>query len=43
MVVMSMYVVNDDDYGLLVSLISMCEVMGPHMYISLVGLDWDYE
>ena len=29
--------------GLLVSELSMCDVMGLHMYIALVGLDWDYE
>ena len=37
-----MYEVNDA-CGLLMSLLSMCEVMGLHIYIALVGLDVDYE
>ena len=30
-------------YGLLVSLLSVYEVMGFHIYIALVVLDWDYK
>ena len=26
--------------GLMIGLLSMCEVMGPHMNIALVYLDW---
>ena len=40
---MLMYEVNDKACGLFVSLVRMCEVMRLHMYIALVGLDWDYE
>ena len=36
---MLMYEVNDDACGLFVGLLSMCEVVGHHMYIALVGLD----
>ena len=36
------YDVNNKACGLLMSLLSMCEVMGLHMYIELVGLDQDY-
>ena len=32
-----------DAYGLLIGLLSMCEVMELHMYIALVDLDWDCE
>ena len=39
---MLMYEVNDNSSDLVVSLLSMSEVMGIHMYIALVGLDWDY-
>ena len=39
---MLMYEVNDDACGLFLGLLSMCEAMGLHMYIELVGLDWDY-
>ena len=42
MFVMLMYVVNDA-CGLFVSFLSICVVMAIHMYIVLVGLDWDYE
>ena len=38
-----MYEVSDDACGLFIGLHSMCEVMGRHMYIALVDLDWDYE
>ena len=40
---MIMYEVNDDACGLFMSLQCMCEVMGLHMYIALVGLDFDCE
>ncbi len=30
-------------FGLMIGLLSMCEVMGLHMYIALVELDWDCE
>ena len=30
-------------FGLFVILLSMCEVIGRHIYIALVGLDWDDE
>ena len=30
-------------FGLMIGLLSMCEVMGLHMYIALVDLDWDCE
>ena len=36
-----MYEVKDDVYGLFVSLLCMCEVMGLHIYIALVCLDCD--
>ena len=39
-VAMLMHEVND---GVLVNLLSMCEVMELPMYIALVSLDWDYE
>ena len=29
--------------GLMIGLLSMCEVMGLHMYIALVALEWDCE
>ena len=29
--------------GLMIGLLSMCEVMGPYMYIALVDLDWGNE
>ena len=34
-----MYEANDKSFGLFVSLLGMCEIMGLHMYIALVGLD----
>ena len=40
---MIMYEVNDDSYGLFMSLLSICEVIGLNMYIELVGLGWDCE
>ena len=27
----------------LIGLLGMCEVMGIHIYIALVDIDWDYE
>ena len=36
---MIMCEVNDNTCGMFMSLLSMCEVMGLHMYIALVGLD----
>ena len=38
-----MYELNYDAYGLFLSLLSLCGVMGLHIYLALVGLDWDYE
>ena len=38
-----MYELDVNACGLMIGLISMCEVMGLHMYIALVGLDSDYE
>ena len=29
--------------GVMIGLLSMCAVMGLHMYITLVELDWDCE
>ena len=29
--------------GFLIGLLSMCEVMGLHMYVALVDIDWGYE
>lgn len=29
--------------GLMIDLLSMCEVMGLYMYITLVDLDWGHE
>ena len=29
--------------GLMIGLLSMCEVMRLHMYIAIVDLDWDRE
>ena len=40
---MLMYELDVKACGLIIGLLSMCEVMGLHMYIALVGLDWDYE
>ena len=37
-----MYEVTDG-CGLFLSLLSMCEVLGLHMYIALVAIYWDYE
>ena len=41
MTVILMYEENHKAYGLMIGLMSMCEVMGLHMCISLVELDWD--
>ena len=41
--VLMMYELNYDAYGLFLSLLSLCEVMGLHMCFALIGLDWDYE
>ena len=38
-----MYEMSDNACVPIVGLLSMCEVMGLHMYIALVGLDSDYE
>ena len=35
--------VDDKACGLHVSSLSMCAVMGLHIYIAVEGLDWDYE
>ena len=40
---MLMYELDIKVCGLMIGLLSMCEVMGLHMYIALVYLDWDYE
>ena len=29
--------------GLMIGLLSMCEVMGSYMYIALVNIDWEHE
>ena len=29
--------------GFMIGLLSMCEVMGPYMYIALVDLDWGHD
>ena len=45
-VVFTYYVMYELDVkacGLMIGLLSMCEVMWLHMYIALVDLDWDYE
>ena len=34
---------SDKACGLMIALISMCEVMGIHIYIALGDLDWDCE
>ena len=38
-----MYELKYDAYGLFLSLLSLCGIMGLHVYVALVGLDWDYE
>ena len=38
---MLMYEVNVKAHGLVIGLLSMCEVMGLHMCFALVDLDWD--
>ena len=43
MFVLFMYEVHVKACSLLVGLLSMCVVMGLHMYIEIVGLDGDYE
>ena len=40
---MLMQEVNVKTCGLMIGLLSMCEVMGFHMYIKLVDLYWDCE
>ena len=40
---MLMYEFDVKIYGVMMGLLSMCEVMGLHMYIALVDLDWDCE
>ena len=29
--------------GLMIGLLSMCEVMGSYIYIALVNIDWEHE
>ena len=41
--VLMMFELKYDAYGLILSLLSLCEVMGLHIYVALVGLAWDYE
>ena len=38
-----MHEVSDSACGFSVGLLSMCKVMGIHMYVALAGLDWYYE
>ena len=40
---MLMYELNDKVSGLMKGLLSMCGVIGLHMYIALVDLDWNFE
>ena len=40
---MIMYEVKHNAYDLFVSLVGLCEVMGLHIHIALVDLDWGYE
>ena len=43
-VVFTYYVMYELDVkacGLMIGLLSMCEVIGLHMYIALIDLDWD--
>ena len=41
--VMIMYEVKDNAYGIVVSLLGLYGVMGLHIHIALVDLDWGYE
>lgn len=38
-----MYEVKHNAYDLFVSLFGLCEVMGLHIHIALVDLDWGYK
>ena len=38
-----MYELDVKACGLMIVLLSILDVMGLHMYIALVDLDWDYE
>ena len=40
---MLIYDLDVTAWGLLIGLQSMCEVMGPYIYIALVDLDWGHE
>ena len=40
---MSIYDLDVKACGLMIGLLSMCEVMGLHMYIALVDIDWGHE
>ena len=41
--VMIMYDEKDNDYDFFISLLCLCGVMGLHIHIALVDLDWGYE
>ena len=41
--VVMMYEVKDNAYGIVVSLLGLYGVMGLHIHIALVDLDWGYE
>ena len=41
--VMIIYIANGNTCDLLVNLLGISGVMGLHIYIALVGLDWGYE
>ena len=41
--VMRMYEANDNACDLIVSFVGVCGVIGIHIHISLVDLDWDYK
>ena len=38
---MLMYELDVKNCGLMIDLLSMCKVMGLHIYIALIDLDWD--
>ena len=40
---MLIYYVDVKACGLMIGLLSICEVMGPYMYIALEDLDWGHE
>ena len=40
---MSIYDLDVKACGLMIGLLSMCEVMGPYMYIALIDIDWENE